>query len=193
VTRSETQSHSVRVVKAQIDASGGGADRNAKCVYASAMRDIDFQNIARAAEYENIEPSAISKRMLQLEEDLSASLLVRARRGVTPTPAGLSLLEHARSILFTVDRIANDVADHNRGITGHARLVATSSAVAESLTDDLAAFMRKPGSANIKIDVEARPPGLPVGRVTAEDRWVRISGKWYKVHQDSPPPFTVIR
>ena len=50
-----------------------------------------------------------------------------------------------------------------------------------------------PSQVLVKIDVEARPPGLPVGRVTAEDRWVRISGKWYKVHQDSPPPFTVIR
>jgi DNA-binding transcriptional LysR family regulator len=116
----------------------------------------EFQNISKAAEHESIEPSAISKRMLQLEEDLRTSLLVRARRGVTPTPAGLSLLEHARSILFTVDRIANDVADHNRGITGHVRLVATSSAIAESLMDDIAAFIRIPANANIKIDAEER-------------------------------------
>jgi len=132
------------------------------------MRDIDLKtlrllvavcdhrNMARAAEQAHIEPSAISKRIAQLEADLGTPLLLRSRRGVEPTPAGLALLEHARTVLFTMDRIASDVASFNSGVKGRVRLVATVSAIAESLLDDIASFMREPANRNIKVDVEER-------------------------------------
>jgi len=116
----------------------------------------DHQNMARAAEQEHIEPSAISKRIAQLESDLGTPLLLRSRRGVQPTPAGVALLEHARNVLFTMDRIANDVAAFSSGVKGHVRLVATASAIAESLLDDIASFMREPANRNIKVDIEER-------------------------------------
>ena len=50
-----------------------------------------------------------------------------------------------------------------------------------------------PALVRVKVDVETRPPGLPVGRVTADDVWVRVAGKWFKRHQDPPLPFTVVR
>lgn len=132
------------------------------------MRDIDLktlrlfvavcdhQNMARAAAQEHIEPSAISKRIAQLESDLGAPLLKRSRRGVQPTPAGLSVLEHARSVLFTLERMANDASTYSSGVKGHVRLVATASAIAESLLDDIASFMREPVNRHIKVDVEER-------------------------------------
>jgi DNA-binding transcriptional LysR family regulator len=132
------------------------------------MRDIDLktlrllvavcdhQNMARAAEQEHIEPSAISKRIAQLESDLGTPLLLRGRRGVQPTPAGAALLEHARTVLFTMDRIASDVASFGSGIKGHVRLVASASAIAESLLEDLASFMRDTANRNIKVDIEER-------------------------------------
>ncbi len=116
----------------------------------------DHRNMARAAEQEHIEPSAISKRIAQLEADLGTPLLVRARRGVEPTPAGLALLEHARTMLFTMDRIASDVSAFAVGIKGNVRLIASASAIAESLLDDVASFMREPANANIKVDIEER-------------------------------------
>jgi DNA-binding transcriptional LysR family regulator len=114
----------------------------------------DCQNIKHAAAQEHIEPSAISKRIAQLESALGAPLLVRNRRGVQPTPAGLALLEHARTILFTMDRIESDIAAFTGGLRGHVRLVASASAIAESLLDDVAAFMREEGNANVKVDIE---------------------------------------
>lgn len=116
----------------------------------------DLQNMARAAQQEHIEPSAISKRIAQLEVDLGTPLLLRSRRGVQPTPVGVAVLEHARSVLFTMDRIANDAAAFAGGGVGHVRLIASASAVAESLFDDIASFMRDPDNRNIKVDVEER-------------------------------------
>jgi DNA-binding transcriptional LysR family regulator len=130
------------------------------------MRDIDLktlrllvavcdhQNMARAAANEHIEPSAISKRIAQLEADLGTPLLLRSRRGVHPTPAGLAVLEHARNVLFTMDRLTSDAAAFGSGVRGHVRLVATASAIAESLLDDVASFMREAANRNIKVDVE---------------------------------------
>ena len=132
------------------------------------MRDIDLKTLrlfvavadcrsmARAAEQEHIEPSAISKRIAQLEDDLGVELLLRGRRGVQTTPAGLALLEHARTVLFTLDRIAADVASFTGGVEGHVRLIATASAIAEALLDDIASFMREPDNRNIRVDIEER-------------------------------------
>jgi len=116
----------------------------------------DCANIKVAAEQEHIEPSAISKRVALLESQLGAKLLVRGRRGVEPTPTGIALLEHARNMLFSAERIRADVASFNRGIKGHVRLVATASAVAESLLDDLSEFMREEDNQNIHVDIEER-------------------------------------
>jgi DNA-binding transcriptional LysR family regulator len=133
-----------------------------------AMRDIDLKTLrlfaavcdcrtmARAAAQEHIEPSAISKRIAQLESDLGVELLMRGRRGTRPTPAGLALLDHARTMLFTMDRIVGDAAAFSGGIQGHVRLIATASAIAEALLDDIAAFMRDPANRNIRIDIEER-------------------------------------
>lgn len=117
----------------------------------------DNESISRAAEQEHIEPSAVSKRIAQLEATLGTKLLVRERRGVVPTPAGLALLEHLRSLLFTLDQIENDVAAFRGGVKGHVRLLASASAIAETLLDDVASFMREPANRDIKVDIEERP------------------------------------
>ena len=123
----------------------------------------DCRSMARAAEQEHIEPSAISKRIAQLEDDLGVELLVRGRRGVQTTPAGLALLEHARSVLFTMDRIVADAASFAGGVQGHVRLIATASAIAEALLDDIASFMREPDNEQH----QGRHRGAPVARPRA--------------------------
>ncbi|MBP7565805.1 MAG: LysR family transcriptional regulator [Burkholderiaceae bacterium] len=132
------------------------------------MRDLDLKtlrllvavcdhgNMKDAAAQEHIEPSAISKRIAQLEETIGTPVLVRGRRGAEPTPAGRALLEHARTLLFTMDRIEADMAAFKGGIKGQVRLVASASAIAESLLDDLAQFMRAPEHHDIKVDIEER-------------------------------------
>ncbi len=51
-------------------------------------------NIARAAEREAIVASAVSKRIAAVEAQIGAPLLVRRRRGIEPTAAGLALPHH---------------------------------------------------------------------------------------------------
>ncbi|WP_019451613.1 LysR family transcriptional regulator [Cupriavidus sp. BIS7] len=130
------------------------------------MRDLDLttlrlfvavcetQNMARAGEQEHIVASAISKRLAQLEETVGATLLERQRRGVTPTPAGEIVLTHARAMLAAADRVARDMEDYGSGIRGQVRLLATVSSMAESLPDDIAAFLQMPGHQDVGITIE---------------------------------------
>lgn len=116
----------------------------------------ETRNIARAGEQAHIVGSAISKRLAQLEDTVGTALLVRRRRGVEPTPAGETLLEHARTMLASADRIERDMAAYASGVKGQVRLLATASSMAESLADDVAAFLKHPAHRDIRIDMEER-------------------------------------
>lgn len=130
------------------------------------MRDLDLttlrlfvavceaRNIARAAEQQAIVGSAISKRLAALEDTVGTPLLVRRRHGVDPTPAGETLLEHGRALLARAAQIERDMAGYAAGVRGHVRVLATQSAIAESLADDVAAFLKAPGHQHIRIDME---------------------------------------
>jgi len=136
--------------------------------YHIAMHDLDLtslrlfvavcetRNIARAAERQAIVGSAISKRLSALEATVGTPLLQRRRRGVEPTPAGDALLEHARALLAGQERIARDMAAFAAGVRGQVRILATASAIAESLADDVAAFLKQPEHRDIRIDIEER-------------------------------------
>ena len=130
------------------------------------MRDLDLtslrlvvavceaRNIARAAKQQAIVGSALSKRLAALEDTVGTPLLVRRRHGVAPTPAGETLLEHARALLARAAQIERDMAGYAAGVRGHVRVLATQSAIAESLADDVAAFLKAPGHQHIRIDME---------------------------------------
>lgn len=116
----------------------------------------ELRSMKDAAEQEHLEPSAISKRIAQLEQRLGTPLLLRSRQGVTPTPAGQAVLEHARSVLFALDRMAADAALFAGGVRGQVTMAASPSAIAEFLLDDIAAFMREPEYREIRVVVEER-------------------------------------
>ncbi len=113
-------------------------------------------NITKAALLEHIEPSAISKRIRQLEEVFGTPLLARSRRGVQATAAGQALLDHARNVLYSVDRLAADMNAMGDGLKGQVRLLVSAAAIAQFLLDDVAAFMQVPQHKEIQVDIEQR-------------------------------------
>jgi DNA-binding transcriptional LysR family regulator len=73
-----------------------------------------------------------------------------------PTAAGQTLLEHARSILDSAARIERDMHGYAAGVRGQVRILASISAMSESLADDVAAFLQIPGHGDIQVDMEER-------------------------------------
>ena len=99
-------------------------------------------NIARAAEREHIAPSAVSKRLQDLEADAGVRLLHRHARGVTPTAAGDALARHAQRLFAAVDGMAAELSGFSGGARGDVRIHAHSSAVVQYLPWEIASFAR---------------------------------------------------
>ncbi|OJX35868.1 MAG: LysR family transcriptional regulator [Burkholderiales bacterium 68-12] len=109
-------------------------------------------SIARAAQQEFIAASAVSKRLAELEAAAETPLLQRHSRGVLLTPAGESLLHHARTVLFGLERMQGELAEYAGGVRGHVRVHANISAIVQFLPEDLGAFART--HSQIKIDLQ---------------------------------------
>ncbi|WP_445376254.1 LysR family transcriptional regulator [Niveispirillum fermenti] len=63
------------------------------------VRIIELQSLSKAAAVLRVAQPALSRQMRALELDLGTDLLVRHGWGVTPTPAGQVLADHARRLL----------------------------------------------------------------------------------------------
>lgn len=110
--------------------------------------------LTRAAQRESIALSAASKRLLELEEALGTPLLVRQASGMTLTPAGASLLHHARKVLADVEKLGVELAEHAHGVRGHVRVMANLSAIVEFLPEDLRRFLSD--NDGVRLDLEER-------------------------------------
>ncbi len=111
-------------------------------------------NLTRAAEREHLAVSAISKRIAELEEMVGVPLLQRHPRGVSVTPAGQSLLHHARQMVALVDRMDAEIGEFAGGVKGHIRLHSVASALTQFLPEEIESFLsRYPG---VRISLEER-------------------------------------
>ncbi|MEX1168422.1 MAG: LysR substrate-binding domain-containing protein [Hydrogenophaga sp.] len=109
-------------------------------------------SIGKAAEQVFLATSAVSKRLSDLETTVGSAMLYRTARGATPTPAGQSLLHHARSVLFSLDKMQGELSEYANGVRGHVRVHANISAIVQFLPEDLGTFIRD--HEEIKIDLE---------------------------------------
>lgn len=108
--------------------------------------------MTRAARREHMVLPAASKRLKDLEGEIGAQLLYRHARGVTLTPAGLSLMHYARRVLLTLDRMGAELSEYAKGIKGHLRIHANTSAIAEFLPEQLQTFLTQ--HPLVKVDLE---------------------------------------
>lgn len=134
--------------------------------FQTLLRRIDFvtlrlfvsvcreEHLTRAAELENIAPSALSKRIAELEEVVGVALFLRHPRGMVPTAAGLSLRRHAEGLLSAAERMSSELAGHAEGLLGEVRLLANISAIVEFLPDDLSDFYA--GHPDVRVLLEER-------------------------------------
>jgi DNA-binding transcriptional LysR family regulator len=112
----------------------------------------ELGSIGKAAEREFIAASAVSKRLSDLEATLETTLLYRHTRGVNLTPAGESLLHHARSVLFSLEKMQGELSEYAEGVRGHVRVHASISAIVQYLPEDLGRFIGEHPA--VKIDLE---------------------------------------
>src|SRR5881394_842097 len=70
---------------------------------------VSHRSFSAAAESLAYTQSAVSQAVARLEAETGTKLVVRDRRGVRPTAAGATLIEHAEAIFAQVDAAEADL------------------------------------------------------------------------------------
>ena len=110
--------------------------------------------MTRGAERAALALASASARIRGMEEALGAALLIRDRRGVSLSPAGECLLEHARLIVQAVERMRGELGSYARGLAGSVRLLSNTAALSEHLPGVLAGFLA--ANPTISLEVEEK-------------------------------------
>jgi DNA-binding transcriptional LysR family regulator len=114
----------------------------------------DARSITQGAQRAHLALASASARIKGLEAAFGVTLLKRGRRGVEPTAAGESLLDHARIVMHNVDAMRGDLAAFASGAKASVHLLANTSGLSEHLPKALAAFLRE--HPDINVDIEER-------------------------------------
>ena len=101
---------------------------------------IEEGSIARAASRSHIAPSALSRRIADLEAAIGVALLIRSPSGVQPTEAGRHAYASARAIHGQLESMAREVQSMSGEIAGVVRLFANASAIVGFLPERLTTF-----------------------------------------------------
>jgi DNA-binding transcriptional LysR family regulator len=124
---------------------------------------VEAGSITRGAERAHLALGAASTRIRHMEEALGAALLVRERQGVTPTPAGRALIQHARAILQQAARLREDLGAYAGGVAGQIRMLSNTNALTEFLPEALSSFLA--AHPQVSVDLEERLSDEIVGLI----------------------------
>jgi LysR family nitrogen assimilation transcriptional regulator len=82
------------------------------------VKVVDVGSLTQAADILYIAQPALSQQIATLEGEVRRQLLVRTKRGVTPTEAGHALYRHAQVILRQCDQALAEMASVSQGVSG---------------------------------------------------------------------------
>lgn len=151
--------------------SGGGTERRRADVDVRLLRTfatiVELQSFTRAARRLGLSQSAISQQLGAQERALGVKLLVRAGKGVRPTPLGEILLHYARQILHKVDEAQRVLTEYEATGAGVLRFGAGGAACEHLLPGVLAAFHAD--YPRVELRVMSGPSRLTVERLVGGD------------------------
>src|SRR5215207_9217878 len=124
---------------------------------------VEAGSITHGAERAHLALAAASTRIRNMEQALGAPLLIRARHGVTPTQAGRTLLQHARTMLGQAERLREDLGAYAGGLGGQVRVLSNTNALTEFLPEALSTFLA--AHPNVSVDLEERLSDEIIGQI----------------------------
>src|SRR3546814_17813197 len=90
------------------------------------------QSLTKGAERSFLSLPSASLRIKTFEENLGTKLLYRKKTGTTLTPAGETVLHHAKTMLAQLERLRGDLTENRDGFKGHISLSANTTPLSES-------------------------------------------------------------
>lgn len=108
-------------------------------------------SLTRAAVRAHMSLPAASMRIKNLEQSIGIKLLNRETQGITLRPPGQAFLHHARQVLNQLENLRGDLQEYTRGVKGHVRVLANTTAMTEFLPAVLRSFLVTHPDVNIDL------------------------------------------
>ncbi len=151
------------------------------------------ENISRAAEELNISQPALSRQLMDLEDELGVKLLSRSKRRTTLTEEGFLLKKRAEEIAELVDKTVEELTHAGTEIGGSVRIGCAETAGMRIIADTIQELRQdypkihahlyslddsgvreglEKGTLDFGVLVEPEPPqNYPFIEIDHEDRW----------------------
>ena len=146
----------------------------------------DNQSFRAAAARLGVTPSALSHTMRQLEERIGVRLLHRTTRSVSPTDAGLRLLERLRPAIEQIDGALENLNEERQRPFGRLRIYAGHLAAAAVIAPIWGRFLSTYPDVHLELRVDETPADIvamgfdagigPQDRAAADMIAVRVMG-----------------
>lgn len=140
------------------DPDAAGARRRAGAPMHLDLADLrlflsvsEADSLTGGAESLGLSLPAVSTRIKNLEETVGNKLLYRASQGVTLTPPGHELARYARDIMRQIEHLNGALQAYARGVVGHLRIYANTTAVGEYLPPVLKKFLLEHPDVNVDL------------------------------------------
>ncbi len=118
------------------------------------VRIAEADSLTKGAEAAHMSAPAASTRIKAIEESLGVKLLHRSSQGVTRTPPGQAFVHHARLVLGQLEHLRTDLQEYARGIRGHLRVHANTTALGEFLPPVLRRYLL--AHPDVNVDLQER-------------------------------------
>jgi DNA-binding transcriptional LysR family regulator len=119
-----------------------------------ALNVAEALSITHGAARSGMALASASERIRDMELALGTPLFERKRRGVSPTAAGLALIQHARLITQQLEAMRGELSAFAKGLRGSVRLFSNTAALLEFLPPVLGPFLA--AHPNIDVALEER-------------------------------------
>lgn len=106
------------------------------------VRVAEHNSLTAGAQAMGLSLPAASGRVRKLEDGAGTRLFLRTPQGVTLTPPGQAFVHHARLVLTQLEHLRSDLREYSRGIKGHLRVFANTTALGEFLPPVLRRYLQ---------------------------------------------------
>nr|WP_285670117.1 LysR family transcriptional regulator [Limibaculum sp. NKW23] len=113
-------------------------------------------SVTRAAEQLSLAPSAVSRRLKELETRLGVQLVSRTTRRMSLTEEGQQFFRRCQRILADLEEAEAEIADGGKGLRGQLRLAAPLSFGLAHLTPLVCSFAKSNPELTLDIDLSDR-------------------------------------
>ena len=102
-----------------------------------------YGNITRASEQLHVTQPTISRQLMELEEMAGTTLLIRGKRQVTLTEAGVLFQQRAEEIVSLMEKTMRDITDQDDLLGGTVAIGCVESCVSRMLPNVLSGFSER--------------------------------------------------